>query len=103
MLVVPSSLPVHSLKELIDLARRIGNPIRIVGYTDDLGNLRGNERIAINRAERVRADLVRLGLEAQRLYVVGRPSGPYLSNETGTNSPNRRVEFEIGFEGERVQ
>ena len=91
------------LKELIDLARRIGNPIRIVGYTDDLGNLRGNERIAINRAERVRADLVRLGLEAQRLYVVGRPSGPYLSNETGTNSPNRRVEFEIGFEGERVQ
>lgn len=93
----------RQLKELIALAQRINLPIRIVGYTDDLGNLRGNERIAINRAEKVRADLVRLGLEAQRLYVVGRPSGPYLSNETGTNSPNRRVEFEVGFEGERVQ
>jgi outer membrane protein OmpA-like peptidoglycan-associated protein len=89
------------LKELIALARPISHPIRIVGYTDDLGNARGNERIALNRAEKVRSDLVRLGFEAQRLFVIGRPNGHQLSNETGTNSPNRRVEFEVGFEGER--
>ena len=34
----------------------------------------------------------------QRLAAVGRANGPDLSASTGPQSPNRRVEFEIGFD-----
>ena len=74
--------------------------VRIVGYTDDVGTNQRNSGISLDRAVKVRQELLDRGIAAQRLSVVGRPNGPSLSQATGLNSPNRRVEFELGFERE---
>lgn len=88
------------LDALPELVQRAGVVLRIVGYTDDLGTSQRNSNISLERANRVRQELLDRGVPSARLAVVGRPAGPNLSQTTGLNSPNRRVEFEIGFERE---
>ena len=88
------------LDALVVLVKRTDATVRVVGYTDDLGTNQRNSGISYDRAIKVRQELVDRGIPAQRLLPVGRPSGPNLSQATGLNSPNRRVEFEIGFERE---
>jgi outer membrane protein OmpA-like peptidoglycan-associated protein len=85
---------------LVALLKRTDATVRIVGYTDDVGTNQRNSGIALDRAIKVRQELLDRGVAAQRLSVVGRPNGPNLSQATGLNSPNRRVEFELGFERE---
>ena len=42
------------------------------------------------------------GVPRALLVAVGRPIGGDISPTVGPQSPNRRVEFEIGFDGEAV-
>ena len=88
------------LDALVGLLKRTDALVRVVGYTDDLGTSQRNGGISLDRANKVRQALIDRGVAAQRLSVVGRPNGPNLSQATGMNSPNRRVEFEVGFERE---
>lgn len=74
--------------------------VRVVGYTDERGGTNRNTPLSQARAERVVADLVARGVPADRLVAVGRAFGPDISPATGVASPNRRVEFEVGFVGE---
>ena len=74
--------------------------VRVVGYTDIAGTSAGNSTLAAERAERVRQDLIARGASASRLTAVGRAEAKDLSMSQGPESPNRRVEFEIGFDGE---
>ncbi|MBI1386420.1 MAG: OmpA family protein [Rhizobiales bacterium] len=75
--------------------------IRVVGYTDDAGSAAANELLAVNRAEAVKAILLEFGVKDEQVITVGRAERLVLSNFNGPGSPNRRVEFERGFAGER--
>jgi outer membrane protein OmpA-like peptidoglycan-associated protein len=88
------------IDELAQLIKADDGLIRIVGYTDERGSQSRNDSIAQRRAERVREELVKRGVPATRLLTMGRATGPDLSPDTGENSPNRRVQIEIGFIGE---
>lgn len=90
-----------TLEQLAKLMLACDARLRIVGYTDPAGQRRTNEELAIGRARQVRAELVSLGVPGERLLAVGRPDGPFLASEQADAASNRRVEFEIAFEGER--
>lgn len=74
--------------------------VRVVGYTDERGGQARNTPLAQTRAQRVVDLLVERGVPRQQLIAVGRPVGIDISPNVGTQSPNRRVEFELGFDGE---
>lgn len=89
------------LDELAQLVQSAGLLIRVVGYTDEAGGLQRNAPLAQSRADKVAADLVARGIPPQLLAAVGRVNAGNLATVVGTESPNRRVEFEIAFKGER--
>jgi outer membrane protein OmpA-like peptidoglycan-associated protein len=74
--------------------------LRVVGYTDERGTQALNSGLAQQRADRVTALLAERGVPVNRLVSVGRLTGKDLSRVVGPNSANRRVEFEVGFQGE---
>lgn len=95
--------PQIAKKRIADLAALMsGNDLvlRIIGYTDGLGGADRNSPLSLARASRVANDLEAAGIARDRLIVLGRPNLRDISNGDGTGSPNRRVEFEVGFEGE---
>jgi outer membrane protein OmpA-like peptidoglycan-associated protein len=73
--------------------------VRVVGFTDDSGGPQRNMPIAQGRAEKVSAALVERGVPANLVSAIGRANAD-VSTITGPQSPNRRVEFHIGFNGE---
>ena len=83
------------------LAKAPARPLRIVGYADITGSPDTNLRTATDRARTVADALQARGIPADRLIVIGR-AGPEtaISPRNGTASPNRRVQFELGFPGE---
>ena len=88
------------IEELAGLVKTSGLLIRIVGYTDFAGGQTRNGPLAQERAERVRQDLLAQGAPPNLLAAVGRADLLDVSPLQGALSPNRRVEFEIGFDGE---
>ncbi len=74
--------------------------VRVVGYTDERGTASRNSSLSQLRADKVRDALITRGVPASRLVAVGRTSINDISTAVGPQSPNRRVEFEIGFKGE---
>ena len=88
------------LDELAKLTNDAKVSLRIVGYTDETGPSGRNVELAQQRAGKVRDDLIARGVGNNRLITVGRASALDLSDVRGTGTPNRRVEFEIAFEGE---
>ena len=89
-----------SLDALAALMRRTDMTIRIVGYTDERGTTDRNLPLALARADRVAADLVRRGIDPARIRTVGRAAILDISQRSGTSSPNRRATFEPAFVGE---
>jgi outer membrane protein OmpA-like peptidoglycan-associated protein len=90
----------RTLDELAALMK--GNPfiLRVAGYTDESGGTARNSPLAGSRADAVVEELVRRGVPANRLVAIGRAERSSISPVTGASSPNRRVEFEVAFEGE---
>lgn len=74
--------------------------LRIVGYGDSLGGIKANQRVARLRAERVAADLMRLGVEPSRLRTVTTPFPVPISDDVGPTSANRRVTFGLAYADE---
>ncbi len=89
--------------DLASLLTPTSGSIRVVGYTDEAGQAARNSQLSLSRAERVIEDLVAAGIPRRRLIALGRATGPDISTSKGLDSPNRRVEFEIGFDGEEAQ
>ena len=98
--------PAKAKAVLTDLARLMGESnllIRVVGYTDSKGNKESNNPLSQSRAEKVAGELMKLGVPANRIVAIGRVSKLQISQHIGNNSPNRRVEFEVGFNGESAR
>jgi outer membrane protein OmpA-like peptidoglycan-associated protein len=74
--------------------------VRIVGYTDEAGGQARNSALAQDRAFKIRGELIGLGVPVAQITAVGRTGANELSDARGPESPNRRVEFELGFDGE---
>ena len=88
------------LDELARLMAQTTALLRVVGYTDERGGTGRNAPLSQSRADKVAQALAARGIARERLAVVGRANGLDLSVSTGSQSTNRRVEFEIGFEDE---
>jgi OmpA-OmpF porin, OOP family len=68
-----------------------------VGHTDSVGADKYNEKLAIRRAEAVKAYMVSKGIESNRVYTEGKgEKQPVADNKTAEGrAKNRRVEIEV--------
>jgi outer membrane protein OmpA-like peptidoglycan-associated protein len=71
--------------------------VTIEGHTDNVGSVKGNQRLSVERAENVRKYLVEQGVDSWRLHAVGYGfRKPVASNATDKGrAKNRRVELII--------
>ncbi len=82
---------------LEELRRRAAPDIVVIGHTDRVGAEEANDELSLQRAERVRLDLINQGIEAERIRSAGRGERePVIPTEDGTDEPrNRRVEINV--------
>lgn len=92
----PESL-VELDKMLAELRQRGAPDVFVIGHTDRVGTLQFNDRLSLQRAERVRAELVKLGIDEARIQIAGRGERELLV-PTADEVPeprNRRVEISV--------
>lgn len=72
--------------------------VEVIGFTDDQGSAELNERLSLQRAEVVRAWLIKKGIASTRVVAVARgATAPFDDNTTDAGrAKNRRVVFQIG-------
>lgn len=87
----------HLQTILAELRRRVGAEITVVGHTDRVGKLEYNDRLSLQRAQRVADELVRIGIAAQAISVAGRGERePLVATEDEVaETHNRRVEVSL--------
>jgi len=95
-------LTAQSIPAIEQIARELKanqnwSKLTITGYTCNMGPDAVNNRLSLQRAEAVKNELVRLGIPANRIEVVGKGSAnPIASNATlAGRQQNRRVEFQL--------
>lgn len=92
----PESL-VELDKMLAELRQRGAPDVVVIGHTDRVGTLQFNDRLSLQRAERVRSELVKLGIDQARIQIAGRGERELLI-PTADEVPeprNRRVEISV--------
>ena len=79
------------------LRTRQAPDIVVIGHTDTVGALESNDELSLQRAERVKADLVSQGIAADRIRAAGRGERePIVPTADGVDEPrNRRVEINV--------
>ena len=82
---------------LVDIARRPVAEITVIGHTDRVGALDYNDRLSLQRAERVVTFLVERGVATEGIQTAGRGERePLVPTEDGVAEPrNRRVEVSV--------
>ena len=80
-----------------EIARRPAPDIVVIGHTDRVGAVPYNDTLSLRRAERVRDELVKVGIAAERISVAGRGERePRVPTPDEVPEPrNRRVEINI--------
>ena len=80
-----------------EIARRPAPDILVIGHTDRVGAIPFNDALSLRRAERVRDELVKVGIAADRIRVAGRGERePLVSTADEVAEPqNRRVEISV--------
>ena len=80
-----------------EIARRPAPEIVVIGHTDRVGPVPYNDTLSLRRAERVRDELVKVGIAAERIRVEGRGERePLVPTADEVAEPrNRRVEISI--------
>jgi outer membrane protein OmpA-like peptidoglycan-associated protein len=91
------------LLELRDLLSPATSRLRLVGFTDPSGSAENNGQLGYNRAKAVADELIKLGIPASRLSLVGRAKEGLIVNDKGATSSNRRVEFGVVFANEELK
>ena len=71
--------------------------IRITGHTDNIGSDESNQILSEGRANAVKRDLIKRGIDPERIETEGKgESDPVVDNDTEEGRAlNRRVEFTI--------
>jgi outer membrane protein OmpA-like peptidoglycan-associated protein len=89
------------LKSIAGLLNETELGLRVVGYSDDSGSERINQTISRRRADVVAEMLASLGAPKNRMTAVGRAATNLIADATpGARERNRRVVFEIAYDGE---
>lgn len=85
------------VRMLQELARRKAPDIQVVGHTDTLGKGEANDKLSLQRAERVKADLVAQGIAPGRIRAAGRGERELLvpTADGVDEARNRRVEISV--------
>jgi outer membrane protein OmpA-like peptidoglycan-associated protein len=80
-----------------EIANRPSPEVVVIGHTDRVGSVAFNDSLSLQRAERVRTELVRLGVRADQIEVAGRGwREPLVAAAEGVPEPrNRRVEISV--------
>jgi len=84
-------------KVLEELKRRPSPDVVAVGHTDSVGAQELNDRLSLQRAERVKGLLVSIGIPGERIYIAGRGKRELLvPTADNVDEPrNRRVEINV--------
>jgi outer membrane protein OmpA-like peptidoglycan-associated protein len=71
--------------------------VYVIGHTDTVGELRGNDQLSAHRAETVKGFLVGIGIPAERIQTAGRGKRePIVPTADNVDEPkNRRVEINV--------
>jgi outer membrane protein OmpA-like peptidoglycan-associated protein len=82
---------------LAEMGRRQAPEITVIGHTDLVGPDPSNDALSLQRAERVKAMLVGMGIPAERILTAGRGRRePLVQSANGMSEPrNRRVEISV--------
>jgi outer membrane protein OmpA-like peptidoglycan-associated protein len=80
-----------------ELSSRPDPEILLIGHTDAVGAGQYNDKLSLERAERVREELIRLGIPDANIVVEGRGKRePLVATEDGVAEPkNRRVAIDV--------
>ena len=80
-----------------EIAERPASEVMVIGHTDRVGSLEGNDRLSLKRAEALRDLLIESGVPADKLEVVGRGErDPLVATADEVDEPkNRRVEISV--------
>lgn len=80
-----------------ELAKRSAAEIAVIGHTDRVGALEYNDKLSLQRAERVRADFLKRGVAERAISVAGRGEREPLvaTADEVAEARNRRVEINI--------
>ena len=80
-----------------EIAKRPAPEIVVIGHTDRVGSVPYNDALSLRRAERVRDELVKAGVTADRIRVAGRGERePLVPTPDEVAEPrNRRVEINL--------
>ena len=80
-----------------EIARRPAPEIVVIGHTDRVGSVPYNDALSLRRAERVRDELVKLGIPRGRISVAGRGAREpeVRTAEKVAVARNRRVEISV--------
>lgn len=92
----PESLDVLN-QVLAESRRRASSEITVIGHTDRVGTDEANDALSQQRAERIREQLIRLGVREDIIFATGRGERePVTDTEDGAQAPrNRRVEISV--------
>ena len=73
--------------------------IVVTGHTDTVGSQRYNQALSVRRAESVKAELVRMGLNTSDIETIGKSfSEPLVATGPGVREPqNRRAVIDLGY------
>jgi outer membrane protein OmpA-like peptidoglycan-associated protein len=84
-------------KMLAELRQRGAPDVVVIGHTDRVGTEQFNDRLSLQRAERVRAELGKLGIAASSIQISGRGAREPLvpTSQTVAEPRNRRVEISV--------
>ena len=82
---------------LAELRERGAPDVMVIGHTDRVGAAQFNDRLSLQRAERVRGELVGLGIPEARIRTAGRGERePLVVTDDEVAEPrNRRVEINV--------
>ena len=82
---------------LEELRRRPLPDIQVIGHTDSVGTDGENDSLSLQRAEKLRSEMLSLGIPAARIRAAGRGERePLVPTADGIDEPrNRRVEINV--------
>lgn len=80
-----------------EIAERPASEVMVIGHTDRVGSVEGNDSLSMKRAESMRDLLIESGVAADKLELVGRGErDPLVPTDDEVDEPkNRRVEISV--------